>query len=219
MRIVSLPIIAIMSAVIICTTAADDGKTGRKAVTKTKAVQSSRSNPVEFTAAEERTALDFVRKHQSELAELLEHLKKSGSKQYERAIRDVLRSAERLSQLKKRDASRHGLELKAWKIKTQVQLLAARLSMTKDSKLEGKLKAAVAEHFDLQLEMTKQNRSQLKQRLEKLDKNIDRLKRSRDQSIQRQYNTLVGVGEKSPKKPPVKKKTVSASTDGDGNSN
>jgi hypothetical protein len=224
MRFPQFIIAALVTAIVFAPALADNdkaenAKNDRKASAKTKPNQPTRTKPTQITPAKEKAALEFVSKHQSELSELLDHLKKSGSKEYDRAIRDVLRNAERLSGLRKRDAARYKLELKAWRIKTQVQLLATRLSMTKDSKLESKLKAALAEHFELQLQIARQNREQLKQRLDKLDSQIERLEKSRQHSIKRQYETLVGIGEKAPKKSPLKKKTTPTSTGGDGNNN
>ena len=70
----------------------------------------------------------FVRLHQPQLAELLEHLKQRGTKQYTPAVRDLNRAIQRIQNLEKRDAELYAIELELWKIRSQLRLQAAKIA-------------------------------------------------------------------------------------------
>lgn len=181
---------------------ADNEKTGRAASASSKKTdRPARSKSAQITPQREAAALDFVREHHPNLAGVVEHLKKSRPEEYDRAIRELVRTAERLAQWRNRDEQRYKLELQAWKVKSRVQLLVARLSMGRDSELEAELKKLLAEHFDIQLELARRNRAQMQERLDKLDEQIGRLEQGRDQALQKQFDVLVGIDAKAPKKP------------------
>ncbi len=202
MRSIAFSILAIAVALSVAIGFADNDKTGRPdAASAKKADRPARTKSAPLTPEREAAALGFVREHHPELAGVVEHLKKSRPEEYDRAIRDLVRTAERLAQWRERDEERYKLELQGWKVKSRVQLLAARLSMGKDSALEAELKKLLAEHFDIQLELARRNRAQMQERLDKLDEQIGRLEQSRDQALQKQFDALVGIDVKAPKKP------------------
>src|SRR5687767_13810045 len=52
-----------------------------------------------ITPEREAAVMTFVKHHHAELAELLIHLKENAPKEYERAVRDLFRTSERLAQV------------------------------------------------------------------------------------------------------------------------
>ena len=63
-----------------------------------------------ITPEREAAVMAFVRQHHAELGELLVRLKDTNSQEFERAIRDLSRTSERLAQIRKNDADRFELE-------------------------------------------------------------------------------------------------------------
>jgi hypothetical protein len=144
-----------------------------------------------LTPEREAAAITFVRQHHSELVDLLNQLKESKPAEYQTAIRELFQTSERLAQLREQDPERYVLELAAWKIKSRIQLLAARSTMSADKAFEDQLHAALVEQGDVRLKLMKLERDRSAQRLEKLDKNIAQYQASQATEIQRQFDRLL----------------------------
>jgi hypothetical protein len=144
-----------------------------------------------LTPEREAAAITFVRQHHSELVDLLNQLKESKPAEYQTAIRELFQTSERLAQLREQDPERYELELAAWKIKSRIQLLAARSTMSADKAFEDQLHAALVEQGEVRLKLMKLERDRTAQRLEKLDKNIAQYQSSQAAEIQRQFDRLL----------------------------
>jgi hypothetical protein len=164
---------------------------------------SNAAKPIAMTAAREAAAMDFVKHHHPELAELLIHLKESTPKEYERAIRDLSRASERLAQIRERDPEAYELELKVWQARSRAQLLNARLQMTEDDEIRKKLREALTEEYDLRLQILTRDRDRFAEKTKNLDQQIERLQQRRAEGIEGQYQQMT----KAARKAPVKKST------------
>lgn len=169
--------------------------------TKGKAA-SNTTKPVAVTAEREAAAMAFVQDHHAELAELLIHLKESSPKEYERAIRDLSRASERLTQIRERDSQAYELELKVWQARSRAQLLNARLQMTEDEEIRKKLRDALTEEYDLRLQMLTRDHDRFVEKAKNLDEQIERLKRRRSEGIESQLQQMTKAARKSPVKKP-----------------
>jgi hypothetical protein len=127
-----------------------------------------------FTAEREAAAMTFVRTHHPELAELLIALRESDPDAYQKAIHELFRTSERLAQIQERQPARYDLDLRVWKVRSRIELLLARLSMVDDHRLRKQLRAAFAEQVELEREMMRLERDRLQDRMETLDRNLQR---------------------------------------------
>lgn len=80
----------------------------------------------------EAAAWGFVMTHHPQLGEVLSRLKIMHLGQYEKAINQITLAAERITRLQKADAKRGELELEDWKLGSQIQLAAAKLSLARE---------------------------------------------------------------------------------------
>ena len=162
----------------------DVGKSGKK-TSKAKSAGrksgKSRGSIPMFTAAREAAAMAFVGEHHPEIGKLLKQLKKRRPAQYHRAVRELFRTSERLAQWKEKDSSRYELELRAWKIKSRIQLLTARTVTSKGKKHVDQLRVALLEQVEVRLELMQWQRDRHVRRLEKLDADIKRIQSRREQ--------------------------------------
>jgi flagellar motility protein MotE (MotC chaperone) len=157
-----------------------------------------------FTPEREAAALTFVRTHHAELADLIAVLKEKHPKEYQRALRDLFRASERLAQIHDVDKGRYELELKAWKLQSRVVLLTARMTMEPSDKLRGDLRTALEQQYDNQLALVRAERDRAKQRIEMLEKQIDKLEQQKAEAIERQVETLSREAKKmNPKVKPL----------------
>jgi hypothetical protein len=124
------------------------------------------------------------------LASLLEQLRVNAPKDFEAAVIDLNRTAERLERVRKSSPERYELELAAWKLDSRVRLLAARLAMGGDSTLEDELRDALAERFDLRMTLLKDERDRLHKRVERLDEQLADQERRAEEILNREFAAL-----------------------------
>jgi hypothetical protein len=169
--------------------AARQKETARKSSEKKGSDSASKER---FTVTPEREAavLTFVKRNHAELASLLEHLKESQPKEYERAIRELYRTSERLTQIHDRDREQYDLEVRLWKTQSRIQLLTARLQMGESDQLRRELKDLLGEQVDNRAALLGHERQKVLRRLAKIDADLERLADDRDKVIERQLQAL-----------------------------
>jgi hypothetical protein len=169
------------------------------ATVKSSAPTSSAANPkkdgkartaIAVTPEREAAATTFVQRNHPELAELLGYLKSSQPAEYERAIKEISRTIERLAVISERDPLQYELEVAAWTAQSRVQLLAAKLKMGSNDELLKELRAALATQNDARLALFKHERQKVADRLSKLDSDIARFEGDREKMIDRQLQLL-----------------------------
>lgn len=143
-----------------------------------------------ITAEREAAVMTFVQQNHAELKELLTHLRENRRKDYERAIRELSRDAERIGQLKDRDSKQYDLELKAWTIKSRIQLLTAQMVMGDKEEIRGQLKTLLNEQLDVRTSLAKRERGRAQERLSRLDQEISRLENERQKIVDNQLQML-----------------------------
>jgi hypothetical protein len=144
-----------------------------------------------LTPEREAAAITFVRQHHAELVNLLNQLKESKPAEYQTAIRELFQTSERLAQLREQDPQRYELELAAWEVKSRLQLLAARSTMSADKSFEDQLHTALVEQADLRLKLMRLERDRTADRLAKLNKNIEQYEANQASEVRLQFDRLL----------------------------
>ncbi|MGV3483901.1 MAG: hypothetical protein ACO1RT_05750 [Planctomycetaceae bacterium] len=106
--------------------------------------------------SDEGIGLALAVRHLQELIPVLDHLREHSPPQYEKALRDLDRSAKRLESIKRRDAKLYEISLREWRIRGQIDLLKAKL----------RVKATDADQREM-LQRLKTLRQAEKQRIER----------------------------------------------------
>lgn len=183
-------IICLVSLVLAATIAAGfEGDNGKPNANKpNKAAKETPKTPV--TPEMETEAMSFVRSHHPELVELLNQLKTSNTLRFQEAIRDLSRAATTLATTERNDPKKYVLDLKAWQVNSQVQVLAARMAMGRSPELEAELKARLVEQIDIRLEQQQLDRERTVARLERLDAAIAKTKQTRDDDAKKAFDKL-----------------------------
>ena len=172
-----------------------DSRSSTPAASKAKAKKQTRWPAL--TVAREAAALAFVGQHHPELVELLGQLKESNEDEYVKVVRELFQTSERLAGVQERNPERYELELNQWKLKSRIQLLAARVSMTQSETLEQELREALKQQAKLRLELLSLERRQLRQRLERVEASIGEFEQNQDQYLQKQFDQLTGAAKRS----------------------
>lgn len=141
----------------------------------------------------------FVEQHHSELAAVLNHLKDNNSQEYDRAIRDLSRVVERLSQTRSRDSQRYELELKQWQNQSRIDLLTARLKMANSEDYRDPMRVLLRERIDLKVALLQFERERLVERLQKSEQLLQALGAEQDAMVESQLRVIIGTNK--PAKP------------------
>jgi hypothetical protein len=165
-----------------------------------------------FTPEREAAALTFVRMNHPELADLLAQLKSTRPKEYQSAVRELYRVCDRLAQTKDRDPARYELELESWKLRSQIQVLSARGSMTDPKSIESELRTLLARQQDVQLRQLQLDRRRTAERLEKLDESIGRFERRRAAELEDRFKAALRGIERSRAAAEQRRKKASATS-------
>jgi hypothetical protein len=147
--------------------------------------------PPGFTPEREAAAVEFVRRHHPELAALLAELKKTEAAEYHRAVSALFRASERLAHVQERNPETYERELNAWKLSSRIQLLVAQIKMApEDEKLRRELAAALSEQLDVRCARLVEERDKLRDRLDKLEGQIQEIQQQRETLVEKQLEVL-----------------------------
>lgn len=162
------------------------------------------------TPEREAAVMTFVQRNHAELAELLSYLKTGQQDEYERAIKEIFRTTERLAQIQERDPLQYELEVAAWTAQSRVQLWAARLKMGSSEELLKQLRDGLRKQNETKLSLLKHERKRAADRLQRIENDIARYESQREDVISKQLNVLTQAAEKGrpAKLPPKNAKPV-----------
>lgn len=139
----------------------------------------------------ETDAIAFVQEHHPELVSLLQSLKAMRQKEYETAIREIVRTRKRLESLAKRDAETHAMELDAWKLQSKIDLLIAR-GIARDKAFDTVvLRALLKQQVENQKRRWKHEQTTLVKRQEQLVQLLVRTEGHEEEKIDQQLSTLL----------------------------
>jgi hypothetical protein len=164
-----------------------------------------------FSPEREAAAMTFLDSHHAELGRLLKRLKKSRPTEYKKAVRDIFRASERLTNWKDKNPKRYEVELKLWKLNSRIQLLAAKMKISSRAAMKEELRRAILAYNDARTERLVQERDRLYERLEKLDLAIAKTKSRREQAAERRLQQLLQGSAKLRVKQNAKKTAVKTS--------
>lgn len=196
MRKLSWPLTTIVLLLAVSVAGGYDGNGEKNGGNKTtKTAKETSKTPV--TPEMEAEAMNFIRQNHSDLVELLNQLKTTNQTQYQQAVRDLSRAATTLASTEKNDPKKYVLDLQAWQVNSQIQVLAARYAMSPSPELKEDIKAKLVEQINIRLEQQKLDRERTAARLSRLDDSISKLQDSRDQEAQKALDKLTKSTQKS----------------------
>ncbi|MEZ6135897.1 MAG: hypothetical protein R3C53_13400 [Pirellulaceae bacterium] len=111
------------------------------ALNNAKPSKDASKEPIDVQA--EQRALEFIAEHQPRLLKLMEFLKRKQPAAYQPALREMMRSQQRLESLAGRDQELYAIELELWQVRSELRLLAAEITVAKPERREGLTDALV----------------------------------------------------------------------------
>lgn len=136
----------------------------------------------------ESDAIAFVQEHHSELVALLQSLKSMRQKEYEMAIREIIRTKKRLDSLAKRETDLHAMELEAWKLKSKIDLLMAKAIAQDTSFDKVALRDLLSQQVENQKKRWKHEQSTITKRQEQLAELLKRTEGHEEERVEQQLS-------------------------------
>lgn len=175
----------------------DAAASGKKAQAEQLISNAERSKPASISVDQEETILAFVLKNDAPLHGLLGSLRASRPVEYHRALVDLQRVTERLAQIKKNRPYAYDLEVKKWQAHSKVQMLAARLATNPNPEVKTKLREAIEERAEIELQLLRADREAAAKRLSLLDEQIAQSESSRQNRVQQQFDRTVAASRRA----------------------
>lgn len=155
-----------------------DGKTAVKSAGKGKEERPR-------AAEREVVAMTFASKHHPELAELLANLKGENPAEFQRAMKELSQSAERINRIEDKNPELYLFAVNGWKLDSRIRLLSARLVMADNPAQEAELKALIQQRNELKLRQLKLEREKVSERLKHIEREIAVLEQDQAGAVKR----------------------------------
>jgi hypothetical protein len=136
----------------------------------------------------ESDAIAFVKEHHPELVALLQSLKSMRQKEYDMAIREIVRTKKRLDALAKKEIDLHAMELDAWKLKSKIDLLMARGIAQDKSFDKNALRELLSQQLENQKKRWKREQTTLSKRQEQLSELLARTEGFENDKVEQQLS-------------------------------
>ena len=169
--------------------------------------QTSRQQPKnrDLNSESEQLAMQLASQHLPQLTPLLEQLKIDQTRQYERAIIDLARSAKKLNAAQKRDERLFQVELELLKADTEANLTAARLKVRDKLQDRNKLHDAVARlhaakqaKMQYEVELLRKRLARDQTLLAAAEQNLSTFEEDSSNSVDAVYATLLRKADRKP---------------------
>lgn len=171
---------------------AAEGKSAAKLAENSGEPKSPSEIDAQVQTDREAAAWGFVMTHHPQLGEVLSRLKIMHLGQYEKAINQITLAAERISRMQKADAKRGALELEDWKLGSQIQLAAAKLSLAReDAELQQEFAKIIRKQLEHRLKVIEFERDRTAARLKLLDDQIAKQKETIANSADARVNEML----------------------------
>lgn len=140
-----------------------------EAASKTKNDAARKSVRTELSDQDQRLAMEFAKEHHPELFRLLEQLQKSRPAEFSRGIRDLHQQTQNILRSKEKNPQRYESQLTAWKLDSQIRVLTARWTRTKDQSLEKQIRELLAQRQELKKSQLEADEKRLQEQLRRIE--------------------------------------------------
>lgn len=205
--IANLAIVLVASLLLVEIAAAQEKKSGsdERPATKQAAQKKKRAkknNGSQLTEKRRQVLEDFVGAHHPELESILKKLRDGQPRKYNEAMKGLDQSVAKLEKVREKSPNRYDRVLENWKLESRIKVAAAQLKLNESEAAREKLESLISDLFDSTMRRLQEDRANLVERLEKIDRRIAEMETDRATIIERRIKsaTRSGKRKKEPKK-------------------
>jgi hypothetical protein len=134
--------------------------------------------------------MEFATQHHPELARLLEQLEKSRPNEFVRAIRDLNKQLQQLEITREKNPTRYDAQLESWKLESQIRVLTARWSLSRDAELETQVRGLLKQRREAKMAQLKADKERLLEQQRKIDEQLTALSDPMDAQVDKEWEQL-----------------------------
>jgi hypothetical protein len=144
----------------------------------------------EKSESDRKAAMQFATQHHPELARLLEQLEKSRPNEFARAIRDLNQQLQQLERTRDKSPARYEAQLESWKTESQIRVLTARWSLSRDPELETQIRGLLKQRREAKMAQLKADKERLLEQQRKIDEQLSALSDPMDAQVDKEWEQL-----------------------------
>ncbi len=163
-----------------------------------------RSATESLSSESESSILEFAKREQLQLFELLQYLKQKRPSSYQQALKETGRNKQRLESLKDKDAELYEIESQLWRTRSKLSFLAAQMSVQDDAELDKQLETLVRDLETQEVARLTLMRDRTAKQLEKWESQLQDRKAEFSTSVDKNvesWKNRIKKQRSSPKKP------------------
>lgn len=154
-----------------------------------------------LSPSEDSPGFALAKEHLNELLPVLKHLKNHSPQQFEKAMRDLDRSAKRLDSIKNRDSKLFDISLREWKTRGHVDLLKAKVRIKKSDAAQDEILQQLQLLHNIELERIERelaivderlaaNEERVRQTKQMIERGSELRKKLNDQRLRLESETI-----------------------------
>ena len=144
----------------------------------------------EKSEADRKAAMEFATQHHPELARLLEQLEKSRPSEFARAMKDLNQQLQQLERTREKSPTRYDAQLESWKVESQIRVLTARWSLSRDTELETQIRSLLKQRREAKMAQLKADKERLLEQQRKIDEQLSALDDPMDAQVDKEWEQL-----------------------------
>ena len=170
----------------------DEKKPDEKAIVAEsgKPEQVDKKSRTEKSAADRKAAMEFATQHHPELARLLEQLEKSRPHEFARATKDLNQQLQQLERTREKNPGRYDAQLESWKVESQIRVLTARWSLSRDAELETQIRGLLTQRREAKIAQLKADKERLLEQQRKIEEQLTSLSDPMDSQVDKEWEQL-----------------------------
>ena len=134
--------------------------------------------------------IEFVHENHPEMERLLLALEESQPGKFRSAIKRISKTLSKIKVFESRQPKRYVALVELWKVKSEIELLTARLANQDDPELRKQLDALIEVFIDNRRQVLEFSKRHIEQRLERADRLLEMIETDRDAFVKKQLRSV-----------------------------
>ena len=134
--------------------------------------------------------IEFVHENHPKMEELLLAIEESHPSKFRSAVKRISKTLSRMKVFEKRHPKRYVALVELWKVKSEIELLTARLANQDDPELRKQMDALIEVFIDNRRQVLEFSKRHIEQRLERADRLLEMIETDRDAFVKKQMRSV-----------------------------
>jgi len=163
---------------------------GCQSFVPTNAIAQTDSVKQELFERRRSTVMEFVHENHPKMEQLLLALEENKPGKFRSAIKRIGKTLLKMNSIKEKHPERYAASVELWKVKSEIEMVTARLANQDGPELRSQLDALVELFVDNRRQMLELEKQNVEQRLERIDSLLETIKTDRDAFVKKNLRSV-----------------------------